>query len=258
MAQHIRGKHNRHNVEERKRRQLLFEVHNYHSGMPFPNASMVYMALTEGLGLSKDPSQKDVEAIYQPDPQNPWKWGVLFASEELTNKYQGKEATVETNDFTYTFITAKTVKPLLITIHSTPLITDYELRGAFQSFGEVIRITRQSHTFANNIDSGIRKIFLLRKNGVQTRDIPGSIRTSDGIRRKLYFRGKLYFCGECSTKHTYTEGCPTFQDGHTNDQQIQLQQPNNTITRQTEQSTKSSAQSEQNTENITNQTSLQT
>ena len=171
MAQHIRGKHNRQNVEERKRCQLLFEVHNYHSGMPFPNASMVYMALTEGLGLSKDPSQKDVEAIYQPDPQNPWKWGVLFASEELTNKYQGKEATIETNDFTYTFITAKTVKPLLITIHSTPLITDYELRGAFQSFGEVIRITRQSHTFANNIDSGIRKIFLLHKNGVQTRDI---------------------------------------------------------------------------------------
>ena len=253
MAQHIRAKHNRQNLEERKRRQLLFEVYNNHSGMTFPDASVVYAALTEGLGLSKDPSQNDVQAIYKPDPENPWKWGVLFASEELTNKYQGQDVTIEANGFTYTFIATKTVKPLLITIHSTPLITDDELKDALGGFGEVIKITRQSHTFAN-IDSGIRKIFLVRKNGVQTRDIPGFIRTSDGIRRKLHFRGKLYFCGGCLTKHTYTEGCPIFQDGHTNDQQIQLEQSNNTDTPQTEQHTKSSAQTEQNTENITNLT----
>ena len=56
-----------------KRRQLFIKVRNYQSGIPPLNAGMIYEILTEGLGLSKDPSQQDVQAIYQPDPQNQWK-----------------------------------------------------------------------------------------------------------------------------------------------------------------------------------------
>ena len=137
---------------------------------------------------------------------------ILLASEALTDKFQGQEITYDRNNLIYTFSTKKTVKPFMITIQSTPLITNDELGNALRGYGEILKITKQGHKFANNIDSGLRKIFVMLNNGVQTRDIPGSIRTSDGIWRKLSFKGKLYFCGGCGTKHTYTEGCPVSHD----------------------------------------------
>ena len=258
----ISDKHNRHRLEERKRCQLLMEVPNYHSGMPPPDAGVVYRALNEGLGLSKDPSQQDVKAIYQPDPQNPWIWVILFASEAMTNKYQGQETTVDNNNFSYTFITNKTVRPLMITVQSTPLITDDELGNAFKGFGEIVRVVKQGHQFAKNIDSGLRKIFLTLNNRVQTRDIPGSIRTSDGVGKKLFFKGKLYFWGGCGMKHTYTRGCPisrTDKDQH-EQTDTQQEQTNNTVTqRQPETVTfrcnrKESARTQQHTEKTRNQT----
>ena len=212
MANKLRDNENRHMLEEKRRRQLFMEVSNYHSGIPPPDAEMIYEILTEGLDLSKDPSQQDIQAIYQPDPQNPWKWAILLASEALTDKFQGQEITYDRNNLIYTFSTKKTVKPFMITIQSTPLITNDELGNALRGYGEILKITKQGHKFANNIDSGLRKIFVMLNNGVQTRDIPGSIRTSDGIWRKLSFKGKLYFCGGCGTKHTYTEGCPVSHD----------------------------------------------
>ena len=124
-----------------------------------PDAGVVYRALTEGLGLSIDPSKDDVKAIYQPDPQNQWKWAILCASEALTNKYQGQEITLDNNNFTYTFTTNRTVEHLLITVHSTPLITDKELGNAFKGFGEVVRIIKAGHKFAKHIDNSRRKIF---------------------------------------------------------------------------------------------------
>ena len=190
-----------------------------------------YVGLTEGLGLSIDPSKDDVKAIYQPDPHNQWKWAILFASEALTNKYQRQEITLDNNNFTY-----RTVGCLLITVHSTPLITDKELGNAFRGFGEVVKIIKGGHKFAKHIDNSRRKIFLTLNNRVQIRDTPGSIRTSDGVRIKLFFQGKLYFCRECGTKHTYTEGCyisqvdqqqPDDQQEQTNTVQVQT---NNTVT----------------------------
>ena len=37
--------------------------------------------------------------------------------------------------------------------------------------------------------------------------IPAFITLSDGVHRKLYFKGKRYLCAKCSTTHTYLEGC---------------------------------------------------
>ena len=233
MAQTLRQRENEHQLEEKKRCQLFIEVLNNGTGIPPPDASAVYRALTEELGLSEDPAEQGVKAIYQPDPQNLWKWAVIFVSENLTNKLQGKEATLDINNLTYTFITKKETKPFFITLHSSPLITDEELRSIFQGFGNVVDIIKKGHTFAKHIDSGVRKIILELEEGVLPRDLPWSVRTSDGVFRKLFFRGKAYLCRKCGTRHTYTERCLTSQNDeeHTSVQQkqttIQQQQTNN-------------------------------
>ena len=38
------------------------------------------------------------------------------------------------------------------------------------------------------------------------------MKTSDGIRRKLYFQGKIFYCGRCHSKYTFHEGCPSDQE----------------------------------------------
>ena len=54
---------------------------------------------------------------------------------------------------------------------------------------------------------------------MKTRDIPWSVRTSDGIWRKLFFKGKVYNCRDCGTKHSHSEGCPTPQQNEQTHQQ---------------------------------------
>ena len=238
MAQTLRQRQNEHQLEEKKRCQLFIEVLNNGTGIPPPDASAVYRALTEELGLSEDPAEQSVQAIYQPDPQNLWKWAVIFVSENLTNKLQGKEVTLDINNLTYTFITKKETKPFFITLHSSPLITDEELRSIFQEFGKVVEIIKRGHKFAKHIDSGVRKIILELEEGVLPRDLPWFIRTSDGVLRKLFFRGKVYLCRKCGTRHTYAECCLTSQNDeeHTSNQQKQTtipqQQTNNHTTQQ--------------------------
>ena len=238
MAQTLRQRQNEHQLEEKRRCQLFIEILNNGTGIPPPDASAVYRALTEELGLSEDPAEQGVKAIYQPDPQNLWKWAVIFVSENLTKKLQGKEVTLDINNLTYTFITKKETKPFFITLHSSPLITDEELRSIFQGFGNVVEIIKRGHKFAKHIDSGVRKIILELEEGVLPRDLPWFVRTSDGVLRKLFFRGKVYLCRICGTRHTYTERCPTSQNDeeHTSKQQKQTtipqQQTNNYATQQ--------------------------
>ena len=220
MAQVIGEQQYRRQLEDRKRCQLLIDIWSDDEGAPFPGASMVYRLLTEQLGLSEDPSN-GVKAIFTPNPNNRWRWLVLFTSEDLKTKFQGRTITLtftdkkDKMDYTYTFITKGGIRTdpnkLMITVQSSPLIEDEELGSYLQQFGKVIAITRKTHGFAKHIDSGLRRIFLVLHNDVRTRDIPASLRTSDGVWRKLFFRGKLYTCGGCGTKHTYTEGCPTSQ-----------------------------------------------
>lgn len=109
MTQVVSDEHNRQLLEER-RCQLLIDIRSEDEGTPSPTASMIYQVLTEQLGLSKDPSN-GVKAIYAPNPRNSWRWLVLFNSENLKTKFQGKTTTqtfkhAETKtDYTYTFTT---------------------------------------------------------------------------------------------------------------------------------------------------------
>ena len=212
---------------------------------------MVYQVLTEQLGLSKDPSN-GVKAICTPNPNNRWRWLVLFASENLTTKFQGKTITLtfthknDKTEYTYTFTTRGGKKResnnLMITVQSSPLIPDQELGSYLTPYGDIVHITQKKHGFAKHIDSGLQLIFIKLHKDVNTRDIPGSLRTSDGVWRKLFFRGKLYTCGGCGNKHTFTEGCATSQhDEQENCQTSQdKEQPilkSNNITSQTRDST---------------------
>ena len=73
MAQELREKHRRLELEKRKQRQLLIEVDCNQRNIPenaLPNASLIYTTLIEQMGLTNDRSSHQVEAIYQPDPNN--------------------------------------------------------------------------------------------------------------------------------------------------------------------------------------------
>ena len=246
MAQVLGDKEARSQLEAKRRCQLLIDIHSDNGGAPYPDAHMVYWVLTERLNLSKD-SSNGVQAIYAPNPANHWRWCVLFNSENSKSKFEGKTTTYKYNydneDYTYTFTTIKTTREsnrLMITIQSSPLISNAELRSYLESYGKVVAIIHKKHEFADYIDSGLRLIFLILHNGVKTRDIPWSLRTSDGIWRKLFFKGKVYKCRDCGSKHSYTEGCPTpQQDEQTQQQHASLQEtdstdtapvPNNTVT----------------------------
>ena len=216
MAQVVSDKHNRRLLEERKRCQLHIDIQCRDEGAPPPSANMIYKVFTEQLGLSKDPSN-GVEAIYAPNPKNSWRWIILFITENLKTNFQGKTTTrtfthnQTKTDYTYTFNTRKSPEHLLITIKSSPLIPDEELGSFLEQFGKITAIVRKPHSFAEHIDSGIRQIFLILHKDVRTTDIPGTLYTSDGVWRKLFFKGKPYMCKNCGTIHTHTQGCPTSQ-----------------------------------------------
>ena len=215
MAQELREKHKRQELERRKQRQLLLEIECDWSSIPesaLPNASLVYAALTEQMGLTDESSNHQVEAIFQPDPNNFWKWSVVFSSQSLKDNFEGKEAKISWTDdtnkqYTYLIRTHGAPRRLLVTFNSSPLIDDEELREVFRFWGVVKGISHRGYDFAPHIDSGLRRVFLHLHQGVNPESIPGFITLSDGVSRKLYFRGKKYLCAKCSAKHTYLEGC---------------------------------------------------
>ena len=212
-------------MEERRKCQLLMDISINDEGAPPPSASMVYKIITEQLGLSDDPSN-GVRAIYQLDPNNPWKWFILFISEDLKNSFEGKEGILELTHkkdktkHTYYYKTrkssvpVKSTKPLMITVQSSPLISHEELGSYLQPFGKIEAIVEKKYDFAKHIDTGLRMVFITLNRDVKARDLPTFLRTSDGVRRKLFFKGKLYICRNCGTKHTYTEGCPPEASQH--------------------------------------------
>ena len=198
MARVVRDGISTQQLQEKRKRQLLIEIRNNDDGAPLPSAGMVYKTLTEQLGLSDDPSN-GVEAIYKLNPSNPRKWFLLFKSEDLKNKFKGKEGTLtlihkeNKTKHTYYFKTwkssvpAKSTKPLMITVQSTPLISNQELGSHLETFGKIEAIVDKKYDFAKHIDTGLRMIFITLNRDVKARDIPTSLRTSDGVRRKLFF-----------------------------------------------------------------------
>ena len=100
MTQVLREKQNRQQLEARKRCQLLIDIQRDDEGAPYPSAQMVYWVLTEQLGLSNDPFN-GAKAIYTPNPTNHWRWSVLFNSENLKSKFEGRATTfIQNNDNT--------------------------------------------------------------------------------------------------------------------------------------------------------------
>ena len=67
----------------------------------------------------------------------------------------------------------------------------------FRLFGMVKKVVGQSHTLNHQINSSLRYIILLLNEDVEARDIPGYMTTSDSIWRRLYFQGKVFYCGRC-------------------------------------------------------------
>lgn len=132
----LRRKQTRQLLEKRRRSQLPIEVWSDDDSTPL-DAQIIYHALTEQLGLSKDPSSQHVKAIYKSYPNTPWRWSLLFESESLKNTFEGKETNLlwtnhkNNSKHTYYFRTWKTQKSLLITMHSSPLIED-ELQSFFE------------------------------------------------------------------------------------------------------------------------------
>ena len=82
----------------------------------------------------------------------------------------------------------------------------------FRRFRVVKKVVGQSYAFHHQINGGLRRIILLLNEDVEARDISGFMKTSDGIRRKLYFQGKIFYCGRCHSKYTFHEGCPSDQE----------------------------------------------
>ena len=81
----------------------------------------------------------------------------------------------------------------------------------FRRFCVVKKVVGQSYAYNHLIDIGLRRIFFLLNEDVEARDIPSFMTTSDGIGRKLFFQGKVFYCGRCRSKHTFHEGCPSEQ-----------------------------------------------
>ena len=160
MAEELRRKHMRQLLEKR-RSQLPIEVWS-DDDSTLPDAQIIYHALTEQLGLSKDPSSQHVKAIYKPDPNTPWRWSLLFESESLKNTFEGKETNLlwtnhtDNSKHTYYFRTGKTQKSLLITMHSSPLIENDELQSFFEQYEVVQSTVHKPHHFAEHIDSSLR------------------------------------------------------------------------------------------------------
>ena len=136
----------------------------------------------------------------------------MFFSQSLKDNFEDKVAELSWTDkndkkYIYSVRTKGTPERLLITINSSPLIDDDELRDVFRKWGMVKNITHRGQDLAPYIDSGLRRVFLHLHQGVIPEEIPLYITLSDGVSRKLYFRGGKYVCPKCSAHNTYSEGC---------------------------------------------------
>ena len=209
MAQELQEKHKHLELEKRKQRKLLIEVdcnQRNISKNAFPNASLIYTALIEQMGLTNNCSNHQVEAIYQSDPNNSCGWFVMFSSQSSKDSFEGKEAQLSWTDknnkkYIHHVQTKATPRFLLTTLHSSPLIDD-ELRDVFHKWGMVKNITHRGHDFAPYIDSGLQRVFLHLHQGVKPEDIPRYITLPDRVSRKLYFRGEKYVPSAVLTIHT--------------------------------------------------------
>lgn len=121
---------------------------------------------------------------------------MIFDSTATKQTYETRDATFvkDYQGVTYTCrLRAKgAAKQLLVTVQQSPLILNGELALYFRRFSLVKKVVGQSNTFSHQIDSGLTRIILLSNKGVEARNIPCFMKTSYGIKRKLFFQGKLF------------------------------------------------------------------
>ena len=153
--------------------------------------------------------------MFATDLSKPWSWSVMFDSTTTKQIHETKDARFakdfEGITYTYRLRTTSAANQLLVTVQSSPLIPDGELVLYFRWFDVVKKVVGQSHSFNHQIDNDLRCIILLLNEDVVARDIPGFMKKSVGIRRKLFFRGMVFYCSRCHSKHTFHKGCPSEQ-----------------------------------------------
>ena len=139
MEEQLREKHLLAERRTKERRQLLFQVECNCHDIPdwvFPNARMIYRALTEKMDLSAKPSPLAVEPIYAPNPNTPWSWWVLFNSEETRVIFEAKQVELSWSDpednpeYTYRIRTKAFQRNLITNFQSSPLITSASVAQA--------------------------------------------------------------------------------------------------------------------------------
>ena len=196
MAKRIALNQARTKATSKEKRQVVFDItcEEGSNQENAPDAAVVYSVLEKELANDPNSQLDTVEAIFTPDATNPWRWSVIFDSTETKDRYYNRETefsrAINGREVTYRIRTKAAPQRLVITLQSSSLIADDELTWLFRNLRTVEGVQKQMHTFNCKIDSGLRKIFFLLHEGVEARNLPGFITTSDGIRRKLFFQGK--------------------------------------------------------------------
>ena len=217
-----------------------------------PSPRFIYDTLREGLKLSSA-EQSFWQALYMPNPNNPWRWNIQLAAPRLLSRYQGKRVEVTKTDrqtkktYNYQLRIKGGRQNLLITAFWSPRVPDHELLEPLRQYGDVKQTRRITYDFAPQLDSGKRTVLLSLYEGVEPRDIPTFVTGLDGQRRKLHFRGKEYHCNKCDQWHTHSEGC-------TDDSPTDGEKTKSSDEQNAEENTQQTEQTSSNTENSTGST----
>jgi len=178
---------------------------------PPPTAELIHLILTRKFKLNDCQQNKLITALYTPNPSDQWNWEITFRKQQTRDELCDKTKHTETmtyrrhgNEYTYEFNIEPEELTVLITMDVTPKITDEQIRQKLELHGEVMDISRNVHGFANYIDSGRRKI-LIKPDGL-VKELPWTMVFKDGVKRKLHYKGKSFYCTTCQYKHTYEEG----------------------------------------------------
>ena len=118
--------------------------------------------------------------------------------------------TVEGRDYNIRVWTKRKRQIIRISLQSNPSIKKHEYERVFDDWGSVVEVRKFYHNFGHKIENGGQQVFLKLAEDVEVKELPSFVKfPSEGIRRKLSFRGRCYFCPGCKSKHTYEEGCTT-------------------------------------------------
>ena len=130
----------------------------------------------------------------------------------------------EVQNVTYRTVPRKTPY-LLITIDVYDNVLDSEIIDALKEYGSIVgNVTHCTHSFDHTLFNGKRKLQFKPKGKVT--DIPHFIKLN-GINTQLYFKGKVFKCKNCNTKHVVTEPCPPSKESESEKEHVKTPQAQN-------------------------------